>query len=174
MENNRTTTPEILYRNEVFKTPIEELPEKLECLSNEIMPGCEDSFSNILKNGLGLFSIDDNQELQFEAFQQNYYRALHKVVVLHHKFADEGLLIENGSEENTKNLIKFNKIGKRTLVSDFLLPGNKDIIFLSLEIKLFNDVTTLSFFSIKGCPTKVFLIFSSSKYFFSKSNNKRI
>lgn len=110
MENNRTTTPEILYRNEVFKTPIEELPEKLECLSNEIMPGCEDSFSSILKNGLGLFSIDDNQELQFEAFQQNYYRALHKVVVLHHKFADEGLLIENGSEENTKNLIKFNKL----------------------------------------------------------------
>ena len=72
------------------------------------------------------------------------------------------------------NLIKLNKIGKRTFISDFLLPGNKDIIFLSLEIKLSSDVIKLSFFSIKGCPTKVFLIFSSSKYFFSKLNNKSI
>ena len=54
------------------------------------------------------------------------------------------------------NLIKFNKIGKRTLVSDFLLPGNKDIIFLSLEIKLFNDVLHCLFFQLRDAQQKYF------------------
>ena len=68
------------------------------------------------------------------------------------------------------SLIKSNKIGKSTFVSDFRLPGNIDIIFLSLDIKSFKTVLTLSFFSINGCPTNVLEIFSSSKYFFSNLN----
>ena len=70
--------------------------------------------------------------------------------------------------------MKLIKIGNRTEVSDFLLPGNKDIIFLSFGIRLSIIVFELFLISISGCPTKVFLIFSSSKYFFSKLNNKRI
>ena len=64
--------------------------------------------------------------------------------------------------------MKLIKIGNRTEVSDFLLPGNKDIIFLSFGIRLLIIVFELFLISIRGCPTKVFLIFSSSKYFFSK------
>ena len=41
-------------------------------------------------------------------------------------------------------------------------------------LQIFNIVFTFSFFSIKGCPTNEFLIFSWSKYFFSKLNNKSI
>src|SRR6056300_1177399 len=72
------------------------------------------------------------------------------------------------------SLTKSNNIGKRTLVSDLRLPGKIDIIFLFLGKKSFKTVLTLSFFSINGCPTNVFLIFSWSKYSFSKLNNKSI
>ena len=70
--------------------------------------------------------------------------------------------------------MKSSKIGNNTLVSDFLLPGNNEIISLFLDTRL--SITALPFksFSIKGCPTNVFFIFSSSKYFFSKLNNKSI
>ena len=50
---------------------------------------------------------------------------------------------------------KINKIGKRTFVSDFLLPGNKDIIFLSLEIKL-SKVVIIFFFQLKDDQQKYF------------------
>ena len=65
-------------------------------------------------------------------------------------------------------------MGKSILVSDDLLPANKDIIFLSFLIKLDKSVFALLVFSSNGCPTNVLLIFSLSKYFFSKLNNKRI
>ena len=56
------------------------------------------------------------------------------------------------------------KIGRRVFNSDNLLPGNIDIIFFPFEIF---DISILEFFfSNKGRPTKVFLIFSLSKYFF--------
>ena len=69
--------------------------------------------------------------------------------------------------------MKSTSIGKRTFVSDFRLPGNIEIIFFSLEIRLFKSAFDVFGSSIKGCPTKVLVIFSSSKYFFSKLNNKR-
>ncbi len=65
-------------------------------------------------------------------------------------------------------------MGKSIIVSDDLLPANKDIIFLSFLIKFDKSVFALFFFSSKGCPTNVLLIFYLSKYFFSKLNNKRI
>ena len=109
-DSTLTETPESLYRREVFSTSVENLPELLNNLSETIMPNYEEGFSAVLKNGLGIFKVDDKEELQFEKFQQHYYRALHKVVVLHHKFADEGLLIEDGNEQNIKFLIQFNKL----------------------------------------------------------------
>ena len=47
-------------------------------------------------------------------------------------------------------IIKFKRIGKRTLVSDDRLPGKTDIIFFSLGITLSKTVFTFSFFSING------------------------
>ena len=58
-------------------------------------------------------------------------------------------------------------------VSDVRLPANKDIIFLFSLIIFDKFVLTFSLFSSKGCPTKVFLIFSLPKYFFSKLNNNK-
>ena len=46
--------------------------------------------------------------------------------------------------------MKSTNIGKRTLVSDFRLPAKIDIIFLSLEIKLFISVLFEILFSING------------------------
>ena len=63
-------------------------------------------------------------------------------------------------------------IGIWCLISDTLLPGKIDIIFF-----LFKNWSNLTFslelWSNRGWPTKVFLSFSLSKYFFSnwKSNN---
>ena len=71
-------------------------------------------------------------------------------------------------------MIKSINIGSRTFISDLRLPGKTDIIFLSLIGRLLISVLLVVLFSINGCPTKVLYIFSSSKYFFSKSNNKRI
>lgn len=103
-------TPESMYRNEIFSTSIEDLPQALNELSKNIMPNCDEGFGKILSEGLNIFNVQDQDELHFERFQQHYYRALHKVVVLHHKFADEGLLVENGDEGNIKYLIQFNKL----------------------------------------------------------------
>ena len=64
--------------------------------------------------------------------------------------------------------MKSHKIGNRTLVSDFLLPANIDIIFLSSLINEDKSILDLLSCSSNGCPTKVFGIFSLSKYFFSK------
>lgn len=105
-----SSTPEILYRKEIFKIPIENLPEKLEELSKELMPCYEEGFMKVLVQGLDLFNVNDNEDLQYEKFQQHYYRALHKVVVLHHRFADVGLLLENEGNDNVKYLIQFNKL----------------------------------------------------------------
>ena len=71
------------------------------------------------------------------------------------------------------NLIKFTKIGKRILVSDVRLPANKDIIFLLSSIIFDKFVLIFSLVSSNGWPTKVFLIFSLSKYFFSKLNSNK-
>ena len=48
------------------------------------------------------------------------------------------------------NLINSDKIGKRTFVSEFLLPGNIDIIFLSLLIKEDKSILDLILFSKSG------------------------
>ena len=69
------------------------------------------------------------------------------------------------------NFIKSTKIGKRVFNSENLLPGKREIIFFPFEI--FDISIFESYFSNKGWPTKVFLIFSLSKNFFSKSNNNK-
>ena len=74
-------------------------------------------------------------------------------------------------QELTRVMVKSIKIGKSILVSDALLPANKDIILLSFLIIFDKSVFALLFFSSNGWPTNVFLIFSLSKYFFSKLNN---
>ena len=61
---------------------------------------------------------------------------------------------------NFESFMKSIKIGKSILVSDDLLPANKDIIFLSFEIKFDKSVFDLILFSSNGCPTNVFLMFS--------------
>ena len=64
------------------------------------------------------------------------------------------------------SFIKSIKIFNNTSVSDFLLPGKIDIIFLFLGI-IFSIIFLLSsLFSINGCPTKVFLYFLHQNIFF--------
>ena len=69
--------------------------------------------------------------------------------------------------------MKSNKIGKRIFISEVRLPANTDIIFLLSSIILDKSVLMFCLFSTNGCPTKVLLIFSLSKDFFSKLNNNK-
>ena len=107
-ETSIPNTPEEKYRKDVFSANASELPGMLEGLMEELLPDHQKGFSFILNNGLDIFNINDTEELNYENFQKHYYRAMHKVVVLHHKFADENILTE--SEEHTRYLIKFNKL----------------------------------------------------------------
>lgn len=109
-ENSISDTPEAIYRKEIFATPADQLPAILKALMEEILPGQEDSYSCILNKGLTMFNTGFNEEIQYETFRKNYYKALHKTIVLHHKFAEEGLLLEAEGEENVRNLIQFNKV----------------------------------------------------------------
>ena len=53
------------------------------------------------------------------------------------------------------SFIKSINIGNKTLVSDFRLPGNNDIIFLSL-VKSFNTVFTFHLFQLMDDQQKYF------------------
>ena len=107
-ENSIIDSPEARYRMDVFSASVDELPMMLKELIEELIPDHQKGFSSILNNGLNIFGVSDTEELNYENFQKHYYRALHKVVVLHHKFADEDILTE--SEEHTRHLINFNKL----------------------------------------------------------------
>ena len=101
-------TPEGIHRNLIFNLSASEIPSVLDELMEEMVPDHQEGFSFLLNNGLNMFSVSDTEELNYENFQKHYYRAMHKVVVLYHKFADEDMLTE--SEEHTKYLINFNKL----------------------------------------------------------------
>src|SRR6056300_588250 len=63
-------------------------------------------------------------------------------------------------------IIKINsiKIGKSKFTSESLLPQKREIIFLLFGIMLDKSILLLDSCSSKGLPTKVFGIFSLSKY----------
>ena len=109
-ENSIPDSPEALYRKEVFEADNETLIHMLQEVSDTVIPDPSGGFSDILLDGMNMFSINDTEDLHYENFQKNYYRSLHKVVVLHHKFAEQGLLLESEGEECVKNLICFNKM----------------------------------------------------------------
>lgn len=104
-----TESPEETYRKNILNTPVDELPDMLEELCNTIIPNPEDGMTEMLINGLRILKVTDDEDFDYTNFQHNYYKALHKVIVLHHKFADEGLLI-GPDETNIRNLIKFNRL----------------------------------------------------------------
>lgn len=108
-ELTNSETPEALYRKRIFDTEVDELPKILDDLSETIIPDCNNGFVQLLTSGLTLFNVTDNEDLNYEVFQKHYYKSLHKVVVLHHKFVEEGLLI-GVEDQNVKNLIKFNRL----------------------------------------------------------------
>ena len=72
------------------------------------------------------------------------------------------------------NFIDLINIGNNNFNSDNLLPGKTEIIFLLVSIKFEISVFWKFYFSTNGWPTKVLLIFSLSKYFFSKLNNNNM
>lgn len=109
-ESSIPDTPESLYRKEVFDAPLEQLPILLQEISDKFIPEQKLGMMQIFQDGMNLFQVADSEELKYDDFQKNYYKALHKVVVLHHRFAEEGLLLESEGEENVKNLIVFNKL----------------------------------------------------------------
>lgn len=109
-ESSIPDTPESMYRKEVFEAPLEQLPLMLQEVYDKYMPDNESGLLDIFQNGMNLFQVSDREELQYDVFQKNYYKALHKVIVLHHRFAEEGLLLEAEGEECVKNLITFNKL----------------------------------------------------------------
>lgn len=109
-ESSIPDTPESLYRKEVFEAPIEQLNIMLQEVSEQFIPNPEMGLIQILKEGMNLFQVSDDEELQYDSFQKNYYKALHKIVVLHHRFAEEGLLLESEGDHCVHNLILFNKL----------------------------------------------------------------
>lgn len=109
-ENSIQDTPEAKYRKEIFSKSRDELPGILDELASNIIPDPSNGLSSMLSNGMNIFGIGDNDEIQYDNFRKSYYKALHKAIVLHHKFADEGMLLEEEGEDNVKYLITFNKI----------------------------------------------------------------
>jgi phage/plasmid-associated DNA primase len=103
-------TPESAYRKKIFNTPVDELPDILDNMKTEVIPECEGGFSGLLHYGLTLFEMEDKDNLVYEDFQKKYKKALHKVVVLYHKFADEGLLFDTEDKSHVGYMISFNKL----------------------------------------------------------------
>lgn len=100
------------FRLEVFNTPIDELPERLESLRKEILPDKNKGLLYYFTEGIDTIEVDDEHDLRnnssYESFQLKYYKKLHKVVTLHHKFAKDGLLVGNDDDEES-NHEEFNK-----------------------------------------------------------------
>ena len=65
-------------------------------------------------------------------------------------------------------------MGNNIFTSELLLPGKIETIFLWFFIIWVTSILLLSLFSNNGCPVNVELIFSLSKYFFSKGNNNNM
>ena len=109
-ESSIPDTPESLYRQEVFDAPLEQLNLMLQEVSDQFIPDHNTGLLQIFQDGMNLFNVNDDENLQYDVFQKNYYKALHKIVCLHHRFTEEGLLLESEGEECVKNLITFNKL----------------------------------------------------------------
>lgn len=105
-ENSISGTPEATYREQIFEMDEPQLVDKLDELCQAYIPDPESSLDGILLSGMKIFSLPENTSI--DQLQKEYYRSIHKVVVLHHKFADDDLL--TGSEDNVRNLIKFNRL----------------------------------------------------------------
>lgn len=108
-ENSIDGTPEAIYRKKVFSVDVSELDDMLNELCQEFIPESGKTFIDILKDGMQLLSVNESDGMDYDVIQKNYYKALHKVVVLHHRYVDEDLA-NNDNEANVKNLIKFNKL----------------------------------------------------------------
>lgn len=106
---NNTPTPEEQYREQIFNLSPEELPQILDDLSKEIIPSSgEIKLKDLLTLGIDIFKFDENEDFCVENFQKLFYKSLHRIVTLHHKFIDEGLITDK--DQGNINLIKFNKL----------------------------------------------------------------
>lgn len=101
-------SPEEKFRQEIFNTSSGDLPDLLDNLSNELIPNHEESLNNILICGIKNFKFEEKQDFNIENFQKLYYKGIHKIITLHHKFVEDGLM--TNSEESNVYLIKFNKL----------------------------------------------------------------
>jgi hypothetical protein len=109
-ETSIPDTPESLYREEISSVDIDELPGMLAEVAQTFIPDPDIGMIATFKKGMELFHVEDDIELHYETFQKSYYKALHKVIVLHHRFAEEGLLLESEGDQCVNNLITFNKL----------------------------------------------------------------
>lgn len=111
-DDNSPASPEEAYRKEIFSKSLEELFPLLDSLCEEFIPNPEAGFMEVLQAGLKHFGIKNKEAINYDEFHKKYNKALHKVIVLHHKFAEENLLTSAEDEENDNvtYLIKFNKL----------------------------------------------------------------
>jgi len=96
------------YRLQISELSSDELVLCLDKLSEEIIPNNNDELVSILSLGMDTFKIDEKESFTYENFQRLYYKGLHKLITLHHRFAEEGLLTDK--ETGSINLVKFNKL----------------------------------------------------------------
>lgn len=105
------------YRNKIMNnTPVEDLPEILDDLMKEMVPKKEHGLNYYFVKGMELLNVEDkdlSNNSDYKTFSRKYYRKLHRVVTLHHKFAKEGLLIGESDDPDADHIqfsIKFARL----------------------------------------------------------------
>jgi len=106
------------YRKYIFEVDVEELPEILDEVSKEIVPKSSDhGITYFFTKGLKTLDIDDDSlagKNTYHIIMKKYYKLLHKVITLQHRFAKEGFLFlkeeEDPEDPARKFRIKFSKI----------------------------------------------------------------
>jgi hypothetical protein len=108
-------TPEEQYIKDTFETPVEKLPELLIELENQLVPDSNGSLTSILHEGLQHFECDETQPLRYDDLQIRYKKLKHNLLVLQHRFAQEGLLTSNEESGKVSDDTKYNLAFARLL-----------------------------------------------------------
>jgi hypothetical protein len=97
------------YRNKIMhNTSIDDLPDILDELIKDYIPKKDHGMNYYFSKGLELLNVDDKEPgFDYDTFSKKYYKKLHKVVTLQHKFAKEGLLINNQEDESSDTHTQF-------------------------------------------------------------------
>jgi hypothetical protein len=103
-EYEKMSSSEESYRNFVNSLNVDELSKSLDDLLTKIVPKQNESLVNMLSFGMEHFKFDEKIEFDHSEYQKQYYKGLHKIIVLHHRFMEENLLTDNVYK------IKFNKL----------------------------------------------------------------